>query len=446
MPLRVATHPNRKSPSTSHAHYPPDDSAIKEYVDHYRKGHFCPVHLGDVLHDRYKVFRKLGYGSQSTVWLAKDQEADGNHYVAVKVHSAEDALPTAQPRHHANVGFPLDHFVHESVNGSHLCTALEPLGRCLDSVLEQVRDIALGYERPSEELNKYVPTWSLKLAREICRQILVGVDSLHSQGIAHRDIQPGNVAFALSYDVDSMSMDEIQLQGNWPADQLAQDGDWDAKNLQNTRQDVAWIKRRDGKPLSPDEIQYVVGPSPIHDHIIFNSGAPFRLVLIDLGFSRTFSDCDRPIVQPSDYRSPEAIAPPSPSRPITYKADIFTLGLVFWQVVTTRLFVATEHSRHGKDDDKYLRDLARRIGPPPDWICPVPWNSHYQENPDELEPDDLEYGDMRFAARRDRPQDMTDDEVELFVDLTERMLRWEPAERADTNELLRHGFFEKTYA
>lgn len=43
-----------------------------ESVDSYRPGGFHPVHLGDVLCDRYRIIRKLGYGSSATVWLAVD--------------------------------------------------------------------------------------------------------------------------------------------------------------------------------------------------------------------------------------------------------------------------------------------------------------------------------------------------------------------------------------
>ncbi len=44
-----------------------------EWIEDYRPGGYHPVHLGDVFHDgQYKVIRKLGEGSYSTVWLARD--------------------------------------------------------------------------------------------------------------------------------------------------------------------------------------------------------------------------------------------------------------------------------------------------------------------------------------------------------------------------------------
>jgi len=38
----------------------------------YRPGGYHPVHLGDIYCKRYKVIHKLGFGTFSTVWLARD--------------------------------------------------------------------------------------------------------------------------------------------------------------------------------------------------------------------------------------------------------------------------------------------------------------------------------------------------------------------------------------
>jgi hypothetical protein len=44
-----------------------------EWVEDYRPGGYHPVVLGDIFNNgQYKVIRKLGEGSYSTVWLARD--------------------------------------------------------------------------------------------------------------------------------------------------------------------------------------------------------------------------------------------------------------------------------------------------------------------------------------------------------------------------------------
>ena len=45
-----------------------------EDVNEYRSGGYYPIQLGHSLRNgRYLILRKLGYGSYSTVWLARDQ-------------------------------------------------------------------------------------------------------------------------------------------------------------------------------------------------------------------------------------------------------------------------------------------------------------------------------------------------------------------------------------
>jgi serine/threonine-protein kinase SRPK3 len=44
----------------------------EERVSGYDAKQFYPISLGDILHGRYKILAKLGCGSSSTVWLAKD--------------------------------------------------------------------------------------------------------------------------------------------------------------------------------------------------------------------------------------------------------------------------------------------------------------------------------------------------------------------------------------
>jgi serine/threonine-protein kinase SRPK3 len=44
-----------------------------ERVESYQLGGFHPVDIGDTFQEgRYKIVRKLGHGSSSTVWLAQD--------------------------------------------------------------------------------------------------------------------------------------------------------------------------------------------------------------------------------------------------------------------------------------------------------------------------------------------------------------------------------------
>ena len=44
----------------------------EEKTPHYTPESFYPARLGEILADRYQIATKVGYGSSSTVWLARD--------------------------------------------------------------------------------------------------------------------------------------------------------------------------------------------------------------------------------------------------------------------------------------------------------------------------------------------------------------------------------------
>ncbi|EHL00987.1 putative Serine/threonine-protein kinase SRPK3 [Glarea lozoyensis 74030] len=58
-------------------------SSESEPADRYYDGTYYPICIGDVLHTRYRIIHKLGWGGFSTVWLARDEQT--NEDVALKV-------------------------------------------------------------------------------------------------------------------------------------------------------------------------------------------------------------------------------------------------------------------------------------------------------------------------------------------------------------------------
>lgn len=114
----------------------------QEDVAQYRRGGYHPIHLGDILNNRYRVVRKIGWGHFSTVWLCRDIEEE--KYVALKVvksaqHYTETAadeirllevIRDADPfdKNHEKIVKLLNHFTVRGVNGVHTCLVFEALG------------------------------------------------------------------------------------------------------------------------------------------------------------------------------------------------------------------------------------------------------------------------------------------------------------------------------
>jgi serine/threonine-protein kinase SRPK3 len=166
-------------------------------------GNYCPILIGDIIQpfpqgnnsdtSMYCILHKLGFGSNSTVWLARD--IDRNKLVALKIMVA-DATSVCLDHGHAlgrevqihsklahsvainsdkldivgkELILPLlNHFLIQSPNGFHYCLVTEPCGP------------SIGLIR--YEYQKLPPSLS---SRSLAVQLAQVISYIHSQGIVH---------------------------------------------------------------------------------------------------------------------------------------------------------------------------------------------------------------------------------------------------------------------
>ncbi|CAD8103906.1 unnamed protein product [Paramecium sonneborni] len=200
-----------------------------EGIEDYKIGGYHPVHVGEVLQNRYVIIQKLGWGHFSTVWLCKDFKYDT--YVAIKVQkSAENYLEAAYDeveilqkvaqnvtnqkwveklkqykpnqrinRDDSHVVQLLNSFVYRGPYGCHFCMVFEILGVNLLEIIKRFEF-------------KGVP---MKLCRKIAKEVLIGLEFLHEQcGVIHTDLKPENVLLQLSQEEIKDIIENGQLTSN----------------------------------------------------------------------------------------------------------------------------------------------------------------------------------------------------------------------------------------
>ncbi|MCJ1404769.1 hypothetical protein MMC11_007995 [Xylographa trunciseda] len=266
----------------------------EERVHGYKPRNFYPVNPGDIFHGKYEITAKLGYGSSSTVWLARDikrQMWRSPRYLAVKVKTCnfadEDAadhelnisrhIAQANPSHK---GLPyvrtiIDNFRVSGPHGNHVCL-----------VFEAMREPLRLFERRCKN-----GRLSLDLLKIYLRVLLMGLDYLHTEcHIIHTDLKLDNIMVGFENTSVIEDFARAQLQNPMP------------RKLQDGR--LVYQSQNDFGPLK----SYYILPK-----------------IADLGSAQYGNNgvLIHPI-QPDPYRAPEVIL----GAGWTYSADIWNLGAV----------------------------------------------------------------------------------------------------------------------
>ncbi|KAK4235542.1 kinase-like domain-containing protein [Achaetomium macrosporum] len=274
----------------------------------YRPGGFHPVSLGDTFRDgRYEIRRKLGFGQYSTVWLARDHQAQ--RWVAIKIKAAEDSLevPDADPE--VRVVLDLER---------HYASLPQEKPRYFARLLEVFRCHKLTL-RPDTILRA-------------SQQLLEAVASLHHMGIAHGDISYSNVAFTCKQAMESEE-DLFHVLGTLETIESSQYGHDFPPNLPRYMYDSAgwasWFEEVDEEICLLDWASYF----PLHQ---------------------------RPgdFWQPRSLRSPETFFAES----FDHRHDLWWAGCVIYALSYPKF------CRYGGSDELLVLEWEKQLGPLPETL------------------------------------------------------------------------------
>ncbi|RMJ14693.1 hypothetical protein CDV36_005596 [Fusarium kuroshium] len=376
----------------------------EEKTPNYDPKRFYPVHLGQVLNARYQIATKLGYGANSTVWLARDLNRwrwSEDKYVAIKVNASNHPSRRVPPENEVDIMEHISrvnpqhkgwHFVRKlsdsfsvsGASGSHACL-----------VLEALREPLWLYRR--RYTGNVIPPEILKI---LVQMILHALDYLHTEcQIIHTDLKPDNIM---------VKIEDASIP------------DRDAKD---EYENPLPQKHLDGRTIYLSRNNY--GPLAKPTGII-------QVVDFDLSVRTTPGQIHTGAIQGEIYRAPEVIL----NAGYTYSADIWSLGVMLWDLLQGKALFnpATSNNPDEYDDQTHLGQITALIGPPPKDLLSKGQRTpmFYQNNGDLKDPSRIP---TDFTLEKSITC-MSGEEKTRFLQFVKRMLTWCPEKRNTAKELL----------
>ncbi|KAF4154528.1 hypothetical protein CNMCM6936_005944 [Aspergillus lentulus] len=414
----------------------------EEVCPNYSSAAFYPAKSGEVLAKKFKLLVKIGWGSQSIVWLAQDISRlkwQTEQTVALKIinsNNSDDArhekeieshISQQDPEHRGRVILRtcMDDFEVTGPEGKHTCLVYEPMREPLWILQRRFVDRKLP----------------LPIAKAYIYFLLVGLDYLHSEcKVVHTDLKLGNVL--MSFENENILANFIKRQQPM---QYKVDGE-SGRTIYRCHNDFGALDGREIENLIPK---------------IADFGLAMRLDKPSTRDGMVGEQLGIYPIQPDYYRAPEVIL----GCGWDFKADIWNFGVLLWNILGSKELFQQVHDTNGQYDAKsHLAEMIALLGPPPgvllaklkamserNWPQPVTndagklcnnaqeffdgpfFNAEDKFRHNELIPSRSLEDTIQFFEEKDR---------EAFLSFARQMLTWLPEKRKTARELMDHPFLK----
>jgi serine/threonine-protein kinase SRPK3 len=412
--------------------------------ENYKMGGHHPIHLGDRLHnDSYEIIHRLGHGSHSIVWLAKDHRCPNGHNVAIKIVAARrtDVEQEIECLRHLQNG-PADHpgkryilclhddFSLDGPNGIHRCIVLRPAGCDLRAC-----------KSPGKK------GFTAECARAIAARTLLGLAYMHSRGVIHggklATTDPLSSSF-LTLCYADLTMNNIVLQS--PDILKLSPGQLYWKYGDPKRIPVA---NQNGKGCRKEVPAYSV--VKLANTIPASEVVGSDIVISDFGEAHILPS------KPTGSNTYAALRPPEYLLGLSdvygMAGDIWSAACVLYNVLAIYpLFDLPTSCLKDEEADNVLKQILHLLGPPPaDMLAAWDHGEKYCAR-------DQQKKEKKGTARADpmiekincmkncrgHPQhDFSNEEMISFCHLLESMLTWCPSNRISADEACKSEWMQK---
>ncbi|KAG7101357.1 Serine/threonine-protein kinase SRPK like [Verticillium longisporum] len=384
-----------------------------EWAESYRPGGFHPVHLGDIMNERYEIIRKLGNGSYSTVWLALDSKH--NRFVVLKIGARRSRLTLR------GGSFRLVHPGGSKRAASVLGTRAYGSQRFLNT------------QRPPQKIldlrNLQPRRFSTQKTKAILRDVLRGLHFLHSNDIVHGDLQSGNMLFSVR-DLNSINVDEVRQDIN-------------SSRIEN-------LKRKDGK-IDKWAPKYLTVAMPLNDYVLPDEEQHIKMIDLESAFPE--SEPSPRLVTPVALRAPETNLGGPVNRGNADEALDDDHMIQFAEVLSPLPeSMMSKGPRAGRYFGPNGERLDAAVGESREDSLHSGDDLDEEEEEDDFDDDEVEFPSGGFGPPLpcdpleklfgdNKPQDVDEDEEKTILSLLRWMLQCEVSKRPTVDQLLEHEWF-----
>ncbi|EFQ28084.1 protein kinase domain-containing protein [Colletotrichum graminicola M1.001] len=369
-----------------------DQLVEEETMPEYSSEHFYPVRLGEVFNNQFQTVAKLGYGSSSTIWLARDLRY--HQYVALKIYIHNSVQHRELPFYkHLDKFLPSRHPGAKNVRK--LFSSFEvigPYGKHVALAL-QVSQMSI---RDMDKVFMDGCGFPEGFVKGAIKELLEALDFLHTEvqcvhtAETTSDVHPGNLLLGTNDDSLFQKLEENEFSSPVPRKQLEE------RTIYLSR----LMKPRAGPLLLSDFGEARLGPGPHAGDIM-----------------------------PIMYRAPETLLHIQWGCPV----DIWSVGLTAWDLLEGKTLFSARKEDGSFSDGVHFAELVAALGPPP----PELLNRHRNRA--------LEYWDEHgnwsefVPIPREKTLEAAETKLEnnlKFLQFIRRALTWDPNARPTARQLL----------